>query len=80
MHKGSSKRVLKATGQTVARIRFDAGRTAGMRGDERHQIAYHVARLLAGEGTAASEWEHFGITIEVEADSDGGEECYSPSS
>ena len=74
MGDGSSKRVLKAIGRTVALIRFDPARTGGMRGDERHHLAYHIGRLLTGETTAESEWEHFDIAIEVEPDSDGAPE------
>ena len=33
-----------------------------------------AAQLLSGELTAASEWTHPGLSIEVEPDSDGGPE------
>ncbi|GAC1428970.1 MAG: hypothetical protein NVSMB6_28590 [Burkholderiaceae bacterium] len=69
-----SKRVLQAIGQAVAHIWFDTERTRMMRREERQHLAYHIGRLLSGEGTAAMEWEHFGIELEVEADSDGGPE------
>ena len=60
--------VLKATGETAAHLRFDTARTGALRVEQRDQLAYHIARLIAGEGTAASEWEYFGISIEVEPD------------
>ncbi|GAC1576744.1 MAG: hypothetical protein NVS3B5_08450 [Sphingomicrobium sp.] len=68
------KRVLKAAGRSVAHIWFDTKRTGMMRREERQHLAYHIGRLLSGEGTAAMEWEHFGIELEVEADGDGGPE------
>ncbi len=58
----------------MAVIHFDATRTAGLRRDEIDRLAYHVARLLAGERTASAEWEHLGMKVEVEPDSDGGPE------
>ena len=67
-----SKRVLKASGRSVAHIWFDTERTNRLRPEERQHIAYHIGRLRSGEGTAAMEWEHFGIGIEVEEDTDGG--------
>ena len=70
----TSARVLKAVGRTVAHIWFDTERTRGMRREEREHLAYHIGRLLTGEGTAAMEWQHLGIELEVEADSDGGPE------
>jgi hypothetical protein len=66
--------ILKADGPSVAVIHFDATRTAGLRRDEIDRLAYHVARLLAGERTASAEWEHLGMKVEVEPDSDGGPE------
>jgi len=67
-----TKRVLKASGRSVAHIWFDTERTRAMRREKREHIAYHIDGLLLGEGTAAMEWEHFGIAIEVEEDTDGG--------
>ena len=63
-----SFQVLRATGATAAHLRFDTARTGALRVEQREQLAYHIARLIAGEGTAASEWEYFGISIEVEPD------------
>ena len=60
--------MLKAIGETAAHLRFDTARTSALRVEQREQLAYHIARLIAGEGTAASEWEYFGISIEVEPD------------
>ncbi len=67
-------RFLRAKGPSVAVIRFDATRTAGLRREQVDQLAYHIARLLTGEDTADSEWQHLGLSIEVEPDSDGGDE------
>lgn len=66
--------ILKAYGPSVAVIHFDALRVAALRRDEVNHLAYHVTRLLAGEGTASSEWQHLGLLIEVEPDTDGGPE------
>ena len=55
----------------MAHIWFDTEQTRIMRREERQHLAYHIGRLLSGEATAAMEWEHFGIELEVEADSDG---------
>ena len=52
--------------------------TRMMRREERQHLAYHIGRLLSGEGTAAMEWEHFGLKIEVEADSDGTDSAGPP--
>jgi hypothetical protein len=67
--------VLKADGPSFAVIYFDAMCTASMRGDQIEHLAYHVTRLLAGERTASADWEHLGLKIEVEPDSDGGPEA-----
>jgi hypothetical protein len=69
------KRVLQANGRTVAHIWFDTDRTRMMRREERQHLAYHIGRLLSGEATAAMEWKHFGIDLEIEAASDQGEEA-----
>jgi hypothetical protein len=66
--------MLKATGCSVAVIRFDADHIARLRREQVDHIAYHVARLLTGDPTAASEWEHLGLRIEVGPDTDGGPE------
>lgn len=65
---------LKAVGPSVAVIYFDAMKVAALRRDQLDHLAYHVTRLLTGERTAAIEWQHLGLKIEVEADSDGGSE------
>lgn len=63
-----------AAGPSVAVIHLDAGKTAGFRRDQIDHPAYHLARLLTGQGTATAEWEHLGLSIDVEMDSDGGPE------
>jgi len=64
--------VLKAVGPSVAVIHFDALRVSSLRRDEVEHLAYHVTRLLTGQGTARSEWQHLGLMIEVEPDTDDG--------
>ncbi len=59
------KRVLRANSRTVAHLWFDTDRTRMMRREERQHLAYHIGRLMTGEGTAAMEWEHFGIELEI---------------
>ncbi len=51
----------------MAHIWFDTRRTRQMCPQERQHLAYHVGRLLTGEGSAAMEGEHFGIQLEFEA-------------
>lgn len=63
---------LKALGPSVVVIRFDPVKFASLRRDEVDHAAYHIARLLAGEGTAESEWTHLGMKIVVRADDGGG--------
>jgi hypothetical protein len=58
--------ILKAAGPSVAVIHFNASKTARLRSDEIEHLAYHVVRLLSGQGTAASEWVHLGFSVEVE--------------
>ena len=65
---------LKATGRSVAVIHFDAERTALLRREEVEHLAYHVSQLLTGQPTAGGEWQHLGLLIELEPDSDGGPE------
>jgi hypothetical protein len=47
------------------------------RREEVDHLAYHVARLITGQGTAASEWAHFGFSIELEDDTDQGDDLGS---
>jgi hypothetical protein len=63
---------LKASGPSVVVIRFDPAKFASLRRDEVGHAAYHIARLLAGEGTAESEWHHLGMKIVVRPDDGGG--------
>ena len=62
-----AKRVLQATGRTVAHIWFETERTRTMRREEERHLAFHVGRLLTAEGFAAMEWKHFGMQLEVKA-------------
>jgi len=58
-------RILKATGKSVLRIGFDPNEIAKLRAEQRSDLAYHLARILAGEGSAESEWEHVGIKVDL---------------
>lgn len=60
------KRILKATGPSVLRIGFDPDRVASLRPEMRQDIAYHLARVLAGEGSAEDEWAHFGLRVALQ--------------
>lgn len=60
--------ILKATGRSVARIRFDSQQLAFLRREQVDHLSYHFGRLLTGQGTARSEWEHLGLDIEVTTD------------
>ena len=55
------------------RGRFDPARTSSLRREEVDHLACHVALLITGQGTAASEWAHFGFSIELEEDMDQGD-------
>lgn len=61
----SDPRILKAAGPSILRLGFDPARVATLRPEQVKDIAYHLARLLTGEGSAASEWEHFGIKVDL---------------
>ncbi|MES2904566.1 MAG: hypothetical protein V4696_10310 [Pseudomonadota bacterium] len=65
---------MQAKGPTTVILHFDTARTAALRESEMQHLTYHVTRLLTGERTAESEWQHLHITVECEADSDGGPE------
>jgi hypothetical protein len=64
--------ILKAVGSSVAVIRFDTASFGALRRDQVDHAVYHIARLLAGESTAESEWAHLGMTIVVRPDDGGG--------
>ena len=57
-------------GRSVARIRFDSSRLGLLRREQVDQLSYHVGRLLTGQGTARSEWEHLGLDIDVTNDTE----------
>ncbi|WP_265570858.1 hypothetical protein [Sphingomicrobium nitratireducens] len=66
---------MKAFGRTFVIIRFDADATRGLRREQVDHLTYHVTRLLTGNGTAESEWHYLGFSIEVEPDTDQGDEA-----
>ena len=66
--------ILRAVGPSILVARFDPAQTCMLRSEQIQQLAYHVARVLTGQGSAVSEWEYFGIEVEVEPDSDQGDE------
>jgi hypothetical protein len=68
----ATKHILRASTACAAVIRFDPIRTSSMRREEVDHFAYHVARLITGQGTAASDWTHYGFSIELEEDMDQG--------
>jgi hypothetical protein len=61
-----SKHIPRASTASVVVIRFDPARTCSFRREEVDHLAYPVARLITGQGTAASEWTHLGFSIELE--------------
>ena len=66
------RRNLKAVGASVVLIRFKSVKFSSLRRDEVDHAAYSIARLLAGKGTAESEWTHLGMKIVVRPDDGGG--------
>ena len=68
-----TKHILRASIASIAVIRFDPTRTCSLRREEVDHLAYHVARLITGQGTAASEWTHLGFAIELQEDTDQGD-------
>ena len=74
----STKHILRASTASMAVIRFDPTRTCSLRREQVDHLAYHVARLITGQGTAANEWTHLGFSIELEEDMDQGEDLLSP--
>ena len=67
--------ILRALGPSVLVARFDPAQTGRLRSEQVQQLAYHVARVLTGKGSAVSEWQYFGIDVELEPDSDQGDEA-----
>jgi hypothetical protein len=65
-----TKHILRASTACITVIRFDPTRTCSLRREEIDHLAYHVARLITGQGTAASEWTHLGFSVELEEDMD----------
>ena len=66
----ATKHILRASTASIAVIRFDPTRTCSLRREEVDHLAYHIARLITGQGTAASEWTHLGVSIALEEDID----------
>jgi hypothetical protein len=56
---------LKADGPSILRVGFDPKQFAALRNDEREHFAYHLIRVLSGEGSAVSEWTHLGLKVDV---------------
>ena len=56
---------LKATGPSVFRIGFDPKEYAKLPHHQREKLFYHFERVLMGEGSAPSEWEHCGLKVDV---------------
>lgn len=66
---------LHATGPSVAILRWTPEDFARLRVEEREALVHHhVMRLLCGETTAEASWVHAGVSVEVEADMEQGEE------
>lgn len=59
------KHILKATEPSILRIGFDPEQIAKLHPTQVDDIAYHLARILRGEGSAASEWEHVGLRVSL---------------
>jgi hypothetical protein len=66
--------MMQATGPTTAIMHFDTERVSKLRPEQVNHIAYHIARLLAGERTSEREWLDAGIMVEIERDTDQGNE------
>ena len=66
----ATKHILRASTACIAVIRFDPTRTCSLRREEVDHLASPVARLITGQGAAASEWTHLGFSIELEEDMD----------
>ena len=65
MPAASEPRTLRASGPSILRIGFDPDEIASLRPEQRQDIAYHLVRLLSGEGSAQSEWEHAGMRVDL---------------
>lgn len=60
-----SEPILKASGPSVLRIGFDPHQLASLRKEQVDDLAYHLIRVLRGEGSAVSEWEHLGLRVDL---------------
>jgi len=57
--------VLKADGPSVFRIGFDPADFAKLPHFQREQLWYHFERVLMGEASAVSEWEHHHLKVDL---------------
>lgn len=60
---------MKATGPSILTVRFDPEKVR-LGVDRSDSIAYHFSRLIRGEETADSEWEHNGLEARLEPQSE----------
>lgn len=60
-----TSRILKATQPSILRIGFDPAKVASLRPEQLKDIAYHLARVLAGQGSAEDEWLHVGLKVDL---------------
>jgi hypothetical protein len=56
---------IKAEGPSIVRVGFDPERIAKLRPTEVSDIAYHIARVIRGEASANTAWEHWGMKVDV---------------
>jgi hypothetical protein len=59
------KMIVKATGPSILRVGFDPESFKALREAQKEHVVYHLTRILAGEGSAASEWEYLGMKVSV---------------
>lgn len=58
-------RILMATEPSMLRIGFDPNKMAGLRAEQVSDLAYHLTRVLLGQGSAESEWTHLGLKVDL---------------
>ncbi len=63
---GEPSEILKATGPGILRIGFDPDQLASLRHEQVSDLAYHLIRVLQGQSSAASEWEHLGLKVRLD--------------
>ena len=57
--------ILRASGPSVLRIGFDPSEIAKLGPEQVTDVVYHLAGILRGEGSAASEWGHIGMKVDL---------------